>query len=333
MVHGSSLFPYSGGRLRRALGAAMFTAASLIWVSPALAQNAISLVVAATPGTGVDILARVLGRQILANRGTAVVVDNRPGASGNIGAEHVARAKPDGATLLVAATTFATNTFLNATTLPYNPVRDFAPIALLGIGALCLVVPASYPANTLQEFISAAKAKPGSINYASPGNGTPQHLAMELVKLEAGIDLFHVPYKGTSGALTDVAGGHVSAMIAPIHTVMPLVASGKLKALAVMSLERFPGLPNVPTFRELGLPKVQIDVWYGLFAPAGTAPATLAQLNKDVNLALKGDGVAQSLSRQGIVPAGGSPQQLARKLQDELDRWPPIIKAANITAD
>lgn len=333
MNHRAFLSPARDGWVRRAWGTTLFIVAGLISASPALAQNAMTFVVAATPGTGVDILARVIGRQILANRGTAVVVDNRPGASGNIGAEHVARAKPDGTTLLVAATTFATNAVLNASTLPYNPLKDFTPIALLGTGALCLVVPASFPANTLPEFIAAARAKPGSINYASPGNGTPQHLAMELVKLEAGIDLFHVPYKGTAGALSDLAGGHVSAMIAPIHTVTPLVSSGKLKVLAVMSPERFPGMAHVPTFRELGLPKVQVDVWYGLFAPAGTAPATIAQLNNDVNLALNGNGVAQSLARQGIVPAGGTPQVLAAKLQNELDRWPPIIKAAHINAN
>ena len=333
MNHRTLLSPTRDGWARRAWSTTLFIVAGLISASPALAQNAITFVVATTPGTGVDILARVIGKQITANRGTTVVVDTRPGASGNIGAEHVARAKPDGTILLVAATTFATNAVLNASNLPYNPVKDFTPIALLGTGALCLVVPASFPANTLQEFIAAARAKPGSINYASPGNGTPQHLAMELVKLEAGIDLFHVPYKGTGGALTDVAGGHVSAMIAPIHTVTPLASAGKLKVLAIMSPERFSGMPNVPTFKELGLPNVQVDVWYGLFAPAGTAPAAIAQLNKDVNLALKGNGVAQSLAKQGIVPAGGDPQILARKLQLELDRWPPIIKVAHITAD
>lgn len=333
MNHRAFLSPTRDGWARRAWGTTLFIVAGLISASPALAQNAITFVVAATPGTGVDILARVIGKQILANRGTVVVVDNRPGASGNIGAEHVARAKPDGTILLVAATTFATNAVLNASKLPYNPVKDFTPIALLGTGALCLVVPVSFPANTLQEFIAAARAKPGSINYASPGNGTPQHLAMELVKLEAGIDLFHVPYKGTGGALSDLAGGHVSAMIAPIHTVAPLVSGGKLKVLAVMSPERFSGMSNVPTFKELGLPKVQVDIWYGLFAPVGTAPALIVQLNKDVNLALNGNGVAQSLAMQGIVPAGDDPQLLATKLQLELERWPPIIKAAHITAD
>ncbi len=333
MTHRAFFPPGRAGRARRGLGAILFIAAGMFAASTALAQSAISFVVAATPGTGVDILARVIGKEILANRGTAIVVDNRPGASGNIGAEHVARSRPDGTVLLVAATTFATNAALNTTRLPYNPVKDFTPIALLGTGALCLVVGSSFPANSLQEFIAAARAKPGSINYASPGNGTPQHLAMELVKQEAGIDLFHVPYKGTGGALSDVAGGHVSAMIAPIHTVTPLVSAGKLKVLAVMSPERFAGMAKVPTFKELGLPRAQVDIWYGLFAPAGTAPATIAQLNKDVNIALKGNGVAQSLAKQGITPAGGTPQLLAAKLQEELNRWPSIIKAAKITVD
>jgi tripartite-type tricarboxylate transporter receptor subunit TctC len=317
---------------RHALRAALVLAAGFTAL-PALAQNAITMVVATTPGTGVDILAREVGQQLLLNRGTTVVVDNRPGASGNIGAEHVARSKADGTTLLLAATTFATNASINTDTLPYDPIKDFTPIAIMGTGTLCLVVTSTFPANTLQEFIAQAKARPGKINYASPGAGTPQHLAMELVKLEAGIDLFHVPYKASAGATNDLAGGHVSAMIAPIHTITPLVNAGKLKVLAVMSPERFAGMPDVPTFKELGMPKVQVDVWYGLFAPAGTPANVVAQINKDVNQALKGKGVAESLDKQGIEPGGGTPQMLAAKLQNELNRWPPVVKAAHITAE
>jgi tripartite-type tricarboxylate transporter receptor subunit TctC len=314
-------------------GRTLLLAAALAAALQGEAQTALTLVVAASPGTGVDILAREVGQQFMQARGTAVVVDNRAGASGNLGAEFVARAKPDGATLLVGATTFATNASVNAATLPYDPQKDFVPVALLGTGTLCLVVSSSFPASTIQQFIAQAKAAPGKINYASPGNGTPQHLAMELVKLEAGIDLFHVPFKATSSAINDVAGGHVSAMIAPIHTVLPLVTAGKLKLLAVLSPERLASLPKVPTFKEVGLPRLQLDVWYGLFAPAATPPAVVAQLNRDVNQALKGKGVAENLARQGIEPGGGAPQVLADKLQAELTRWPPVVKAAHITAD
>ncbi|MDX3904864.1 MAG: tripartite tricarboxylate transporter substrate binding protein [Pigmentiphaga sp.] len=305
----------------------------LAWPAAApAAQHTISMVVAASPGTGVDILARAIGQQFATRWGVAAVVDNRPGASGNIGADHVARAKPDGATLLVAATTFATNAAVNQS-LPYDPVKDFTPVALLGTGTLCLVVPASFPASTLAEFVAAAKATPGAINYASPGNGTPQHLAMELFKQEAGIDLFHVPFKGTGGAINDLSGGHVSAMIAPLHTVLPLVKGEKLKILGVMSTERVAPLPQVPTFRELGYDKVQVDVWYGLLAPAGTPAAVVDRLNQQVNEALKAPEVVASLAKQGIEPQGGTPGRMAEVLATEIKRWPPVVRAAQIKAD
>ncbi|VCU68700.1 Tripartite tricarboxylate transporter family receptor [Pigmentiphaga humi] len=296
------------------------------------AQNTISIVVATTPGTGPDILARSVGQQLMARFGTAAVVDNRPGASGNIGADHVARSRPDGATLLVAATTFATNAAVNRT-LPYDPIKDFEPVALLGSGTLGLAVPAAFPADTLKAFVAKARAEPGGINYASPGNGTPQHLAMELFKQEAGIDLFHVPFKGAGGAVNDLAGGHVSAMIVPLHTIQPLVNAGKLKVLAVMSAQRAPSLPQVPTFRESGYEKVQVDVWYGLLAPKATPQATIAKLNKEVNEVLKDDDVVASLAKQGIRPEGGSPARMADVLALEIKRWPPVVRAANITAD
>ena len=198
---------------------------------------------------------------------------------------------------------------------------------------MTLAVAPSMPANSVREFVELAKSKPASINYASPGNGTPQHLAMELFKLEAGIDLFHVPYKSTGGALTDLAGGHVSAMIVPIDSVLPLAASGKLKVIGVMGAERFPGLPDVPTFREQGYPNVQVSVWYSLFAPAGTPEATLEQLNRQVNVALKRPEIVDTLKKQGIDPIGGSRERLADHLRSELARWPAVVKAARITTD
>lgn len=292
----------------------------------------VTMVVATTPGTGSDILARTLSQQFASRLGIVAVVDNRAGASGNIGADYVARAKPDGATLLVAATTFATNAAVHPS-LPYDPVKDFEPVALLGTGTLALVVPASFPANTLAEFVALAKSSSDAINYASPGNGTPQHLAMELFKQEAGIKLFHIPFKGASGALNDVTGGHVSAMIAPVHTVSPLVRGGKLKMLAVMSRERSSAFPAVPTFREQGYPNVQVDVWYGLFAPKGTATAIVQNLNQEVNLALRNADVAASLARQGIDVAGGAPAVMAETLEAELKRWPPVVRGAGIKAD
>jgi tripartite-type tricarboxylate transporter receptor subunit TctC len=212
-------------------------------------------------------------------------------------------------------------------------VKDFAPVALLGTGTLCLVVPSSSTANTLAEFLQMAKTSAKGVNYASPGNGTPQHLAMELLKFEAGLNLFHVPFKGTAGAVNDVAAGHVSAMIAPVHTVMPLVKAGKLKILAVLSSDRVPQMPQVPTFKEQGLPKVQVDIWYGLMAPKGTSPQVIQSINQEVNLVLKNPEIVANLAKQGIDAGGGSPQIMADTLSAELKRWPPVVKAAQIKAD
>lgn len=292
----------------------------------------LSLIVSASPGTGLDILARTLSQQFGLKGNYTTVVDNKAGASGNIAADHVARAKPDGATLLVVGTTFATNAAVNPN-LPFDTVKDFAPVALLGTGTLCLVVPSSSTANTLAEFLQMAKTSTKGVNYASPGNGTPQHLAMELLKFEAGLNLFHVPFKGSAGAVNDVAAGHVSAMVAPVHTVMPLVKAGKLKMLAVLSSERVSQLPQVPSFKEHGLPKVQVDIWYGLMAPKGTAPQVVQSLNQEVNLVLKNPEIVANLAKQGIDAGGGSSQLMADTLSAELKRWPPVVKAAQIKAD
>jgi tripartite-type tricarboxylate transporter receptor subunit TctC len=292
----------------------------------------LSLIVSASPGTGLDILARTLSQQFGLKGSYTTVVDNKAGASGNIAADLVARAKPDGTNLLVVGTTFATNAAVNPN-LPFDTVKDFAPVALLGTGTLCLVVPSASTANTLPEFLQMAKSSVKGVDYASPGNGTPQHLAMELLKFEANLNLFHVPFKGTAGAVNDVAAGHVSAMVAPVHTVMPLVKAGKLRVLAVLSAERVAQLPQVPTFKEHGLPKVQVDIWYGLMAPKGTSPQVIQTLNQEVNQVLKSPEVMANLAKQGIDAGGGSPQVMVDTLAAELKRWPPIVKAAQIKAD
>lgn len=310
------------------LCAAVFMGGQIAHAAPAN----LSLIVSASPGTGLDILARTLSQQFGLKGSYATVVDNKAGASGNIAADLVARAKPDGTNLLVVGTTFATNAAVNPN-LSFDTVKDFAPVALLGTGTLCLVVPSASTANTLPEFLQMAKSSVKGVDYASPGNGTPQHLAMELLKFEASLNLFHVPFKGTAGAVNDVAAGHVSAMIAPVHTVMPLVKAGKLRVLAVLSAERVAQLPQVPTFKEHGLPKVQVDIWYGLMAPKGTSPQVIQTLNQDVNQVLKSPDVMANLAKQGIDAGAGSPQVMADTLAAELKRWPPIVKAAQIKAD
>ncbi len=318
---------------RCGLTAAIGLLLSLTGVQESLAQSGpVSIVVATSAGTGVDVIGRVMGEQLSKQLDTAFVIENRAGASGNIGAEYVANAAPNGRTLLVGATTFGTNPAVN-TQLRYHPVKDFTPISLMGTGIISLAVTPNLPVNSVQELIALAKSKPGSINYASPGNGTPQHLAMELLKLETGADLFHEPYKTTGGALTDLAGGHVSAMLVPVDSALPLASAGKLKILAVMSAERFSGLPDVPTFTEAGYPKLQVDVWYGLFAPAGTPSELIAKLNQNVDQALKQPSVIETLKKQAIEPVGGPPERMAELLRSELDRWPAVVKAAHISAD
>lgn len=290
----------------------------------------INLIVPTTPAAGPDILARLLAKELNARFGSVVVVDNKPGASGNIANDFVSRAKPDGSTLLVASTSFVLNSAVNPN-LTFDPIKDFSPIALLGTGTLCLVTPTSLAPNSLNEFLALAKTT--QLDYASPGNGTPQHLSMELFKLESGTNLFHIPFKAASNAINDLTGGHVSAMIVPMHTVLPLYKASKLKMLAVMSKDRSALAPGIPTFKEQGFPKLQVDVWYALLAPKNTNAATLQLLNDQVNQILKSQDVSSQLSNHGIDAAGGSSQQLAELLKSEMARWSQVVKTAHIKAD
>ena len=285
-----------------------------------------------TPGTGADILARVLGPKLAERWRSAVVVENRVGATGNIGTEYVAKAASDGYTLLFTATSFGTNPALSRT-LPFDPVKSFAPVVLAATSSLAVIVHPQVPAKSLREFIALARSEPGKLHYSSPGNGGPQHLAMELLKLEAGIDLVHVPYKGAGGALTDLIGGHVQAMISALQTVAPHVQSGKLRMLAVMSDERSPAFPEVPTAKEQGLPELEVETWYGLFSPAGTPQVIIQKINSDVNELLKDAAIREMLSRQGMTAAGGAPDRFGELVKQELARWTRVVDAAGIKAD
>src|SRR5438094_4090145 len=221
-------------------------------------NRAVHITVPFTPGTGADILARLLGPRLAERWKTAVVVGHRVGATGNIGTEYVAKAAPDGYTMLFTATSFGTNPAL-VRTLPFDPVKSFAPVVLAATSSVAVIVNPQVPAKSLREFIVLARGSPGKLHYSSPGNGGPQHLAMELLKLEAGIDLVHVPYKGAGGALTDLIGGHGQAMISALHTVAPHVQSGKLHMLAVMSGERPPAFQEVRTGHEQGRQAIEVE--------------------------------------------------------------------------
>ncbi|HSU62242.1 MAG TPA: tripartite tricarboxylate transporter substrate binding protein [Burkholderiales bacterium] len=311
--------------------------AALLAAAPALAQQPypgrpVTIVVPFSPGTGIDILARTLGERFNARWSVPVVVENRPGASGNIGAEAAAHAVPDGYTLLMTATSFATNVAL-ARQLPYDPQKSFAPVAVVATGTLALVVAPASPGKTIKEFVELVRAKPGALNYASTGNGTVQHLTMELLKQALGIDLVHVPYKANAGAITDVAGGHVEAMITPLHTAGPLVKQNRLRMLAVLSAERSPVFPSVPTLKEEGFPDLEVAVWYAMLVPAGTPQPVVAQLNSEVQEILSTPEVQEALAKQGLAPVGGPPERLAELLRSELARWPRVVAKAGIKAD
>jgi tripartite-type tricarboxylate transporter receptor subunit TctC len=291
----------------------------------------VHFIVPYTPGTGADILARLLGPRLAERWKVAVVTDNKPGATGNIGADFVAKSAADGHTLLFVATSFGTTPAL--TRVPFDPMKSFAPVALVATSGLVVVVNPQLAARSMREFIALAKREPAKLHYSSPGNGGPQHLAMELLKLETAIDIVHVPYKGAAGALADVVGGHVQATIAAVQTAQPQVASGKLRAIGVMSAVRSQAFPEVPTLKEQGLPELEVETWYGAFAPAGTRSAVVLKVNSEINSLLKDPEIVQLLSKQGMTPVGGSPERLGELVKRELGRWTRVVNAARIKAD
>lgn len=292
----------------------------------------IRVIVPFTPGTGMDSLARLFAEQVRSRWGSTVVVDNRPGASGNIGSLAVAQAAPDGTTLMMTANTFVITPPLYRN-VPYDVVKDFAPVGQVAIGQLALAVHPSLNVATLREFIAAAKAAPGRIDYASPGVGTPQHLAMESLKLAAGISLTHIPYRGSAGAVQDLVGGTVKAMILPVHTARPLALDNRIRLLGVAGAARAPALPELATFQEQGLGGFAVDLWYGLYAPGRTPPEIIAQLNAEVVAIFADPGVRETVGRLGMSVKSGPPAALAQLTRDDLAAWTRVINTAGIKAD
>jgi tripartite-type tricarboxylate transporter receptor subunit TctC len=295
-------------------------------------SRTVTIVVPYTPGTGADILSRLIGPRLADRWKVAVVTDNRAGATGNIGTDFVAKSAPDGYTLLFTATSFGTNPAIHAR-LPFDPVKSFTPVALVATSVMTVVVSPKLGVGSLREFLDAARSQPGKLHYASPGNGGPQHLAMELLKQETGVNLVHVPYKGMGGALNDLVGGHVQAAIVALQTAAPYAQSGRLRMLAVMSAERSPAFADVPTLRELGFRDLEVETWYGLFAPAGTPAEAVATVNAEVNALLGQPDLREALAKQGMIPAGGPPQRLGDLVTRELARWSRVVAAAGIKAD
>jgi tripartite-type tricarboxylate transporter receptor subunit TctC len=302
---------------------------------PASAQVAgrpITIIVPYSPGTGIDILARALGAELSQKWGQPVVVDNKTGASGNIGTGIAARADPDGNTLLMMAKVFVVNPSLFKS-VPYDPIASFTPINKLATGSIVLAVHPSVPANSVQEFIEYAKSKAGQINYGSPGFGTPHHLAMELFKQATHTNLTHVPYRGTAGVMNDIIGNHVSAMFVPTHVALPLADAKEIRILGVASDKRVAAAPDVPTLIEQGLPGFEVDLWFGLLAPAGTPSEVVARYNTVFNEFLHAPKMVAELAKQGLVSAGGPPEALRDLIATDLAKWQKIIRDAAITAD
>ena len=293
----------------------------------------VRIIVPFTPGTGIDILARTLGQKMGDDFKQPVIVDNRPGASGNIGTEAAAKAAPDGHTLLMTASTIVLNRSLFKS-IPYDPIKDFVPVAPLAIGRLALVTNPSIGVRTVGDFVALAKREPGKLNYGSPGNGTPHHLAMELFKSKTGIDVVHVPYKGTAGAVTDLLSGQINVMFLPVHVALPYVESGKLDMLAAGGTTRASATPAIPSLAEAaGVRDVDTDIWYGLYAPAGTPADVVRKLNAEVNALLKSRDVAETLAKQGLQPTGGAPDDLAQLTRTDLERWSVVVRDAKIQPD
>jgi tripartite-type tricarboxylate transporter receptor subunit TctC len=318
--------------LRSAIAALALLAFSFIPAAAQIAGRPVTIIVPYTPGTGIDILARALGTELAKQWGQPVVVDNKPGASGNIGTQLAARAAPDGHTLLMVAKTFVTNVSLFKN-VPYDPVTSFAPIVKLATGSIVLAVHPSVPATTVPAFVDFVKARPGTINYGSPGFATPHHLAMELFKHATGTDLVHIPYKGSSGVMSDLIGNHVSAMFVPTHVALPLAADKQIRILGVASAERVAAAPEVPTLAEQGVRGFEVDLWFALLAPAGTPSDVIERNNAAINEFLHAPSVATTLAKQGLITAGGSPEVLRELVARDKAKWQHLIQQAGITAE
>ncbi|NUA26558.1 tripartite tricarboxylate transporter substrate binding protein [Cupriavidus basilensis] len=290
------------------------------------------LVVPFTPGGTTDILARLVAQKLGEALGQTVVVDNRPGAGGNIGAEAVAKAAPDGYTLLMGTLgTQVTNQFLYAR-MPYDSAKDFAPVTLVANSPNVLLTNATLPVKSVAELIALARQRPGSLNYASTSTGGSPHLSGELLDSMAGVKMQHVPYKGAAPAMTDLLAGQVNLMFDNLPSALAQIQAGKVRALAVTSPQRSPILPDVPTVAESGLPGYVVNSWFGLLAPAGTPPALVARLQQTVAKVLAAPEVKQRIEQLGAVPGGDSPAAFAAVIRADTEKWARVIKSAGIQA-
>lgn len=283
------------------------------------------------PGGFNDILSRLVGQKLTESWGQQVVVDNRPGANMIIGTNLAAKAAPDGYTMVMAAIPHAINPSLYK--LPYDPVRDFTPIAMICFVPNVLVVHPSTPANSVKELLAYAKANPGKLMFASVGSGSSSHMAGELLKVTAGIDMVHVPYKGAAPALTDLIAGRVAVYIGATTSVLPHVRSGRLRALGVTSLKRVSSLPELPTVIESGVPGFQVSSWYGLLGPAGMSSGLVKQINVEVRRITDMPDVRERLFKDGAETAGSTPEEFAAAIREDIQKWVQVVKATGAKPD
>lgn len=332
----------SGQGLRRSgtktVAQAAAAAILLLWGAfpQAYGQNypakPVRIIAASSPGSGVDIVTRIIAQKLSEQLGQQVIVDNRAGAGGNLGAEIAAKAPPDGYTLFMASPAHAINTGLYRR-LTYDLVRDFAPVTLVTMGQYVIVVHPSLPVKSVKELIALARARPGQLNYASAGNGNATHLAGELFNKLARVNLVHVPYKGSGPALTDLIGGQVQLMFSNLVAAMPHVKSGRLRALAVAGEKRTSAAPELPTVAEAGLPGYAVISWFGVFAPAATPREIVARLNQELVRAMSAPDMHERLAGEGADPATNTPEAFAAFIKAEIAKWTRVIRDANISAE
>lgn len=296
-------------------------------------SKTITLVVPFTPSSGSDIIARILAPKLAARWGQSVIVDNKPGASGNLGARQVASAPPDGHTLLMAINSF-TMTPAIYKNIQFDAVADFTPVAKLAEAGYALAVNPAVPAKDMASLIDYIKKNGGKVNYATPGNGTPHHLAMELFKSNQHLDVMHVPYKGIQGALTDLMGGQVQMMFATVHSMRPLSEAGKVRLLAVTGQARNPLTPSIPTFKEQGIDVMDsVDAWYAVMAPAHMPPELVARINRDFVEVMNSEDVKTALWKQGLSVRTNTPAQMTALVKSDMARWLKVVRDAHIEAD
>ena len=292
----------------------------------------IKIIVPFTPGTGMDTIARTIQPRLAERTGQTVLVQNMPGASGNIGADFVAKSAPDGSTLLMGANTMLIASQLYKNT-PFNPVKDFAPVSMSAYGTLMLVAHPKTDIKSVKDLVRVALAKPGFLTFGSPGVGTPHHMAMELLKLETKTFMLHVPYRGTAGYTQDLLAGELMVGFLPVHVAQGFVKSGKLNALAVGSTKRHPVAADVPTFLELGYKDIDVDLWYAFFVPTKTPTSTVSKLHADLNVIIAQPAVKDILGKAGLDASASTPEELASIVAKDYPRWGRVIQLKGITGE